>query len=66
MRTLTMSLAVAMVALLLGCDSTESPKPPGERMFDTQQQALERAREVDGMVRQQAEQQRREIDRQSQ
>lgn len=65
MRSTALALIAAMVAAVTACDGTETPKRPGERMFDTQQQALERAKGVEDTVRQQAEQQRQQIDRTS-
>lgn len=65
MRTSFFVAAMLSVLLVAGCDSTESPKPPGERMFDSQRQALEKAQEVEGIVQQQADRQRQQIDRES-
>ena len=66
MHSVTLATILAVVTALAACDGTETPKRPGERMFDSQQQALERAKGVEDRIQQQADQQRREIDRASQ
>lgn len=66
MHGVTLAAIVTVLTALAACDSTETPKRPGERIFDSQQQALERAKTVEDTIQQQADQQRREIDRASQ
>ena len=66
MHSITLATIVTVLTALAACDGTETPKRPGERMFDGQQQALERAKSVEDTIQQQADQQRREIDKASQ
>ncbi|MDO9466422.1 MAG: hypothetical protein Q7J36_03895 [Thiobacillus sp.] len=60
------TLMTAGLLLLAACDPTPPPQPETERqpnpVFETQIQAMEKARAVEGQVMQAAEAQRRQMD----
>lgn len=62
MASKQLALVLALGAALAACDSTETPKRPGERASDSQGQTLQRARDVEHTVQQQAERQRQHIE----
>ena len=54
----------ALIALLLpGCGRDDQPPPP--KLFESQRNALDKAKGLEGQVQQQSELQRQEIDKQS-
>ena len=54
----------ALFALLLpGCGRDDQPPPP--KLFESQRNALDKAKGLEGQVQQQSELQRQEIDKQS-
>ena len=59
-------LMIAGLLLLAACDPTPPPQPETERqpnpVFETQIQAVEKARAVEGQVMEAAEAQRRQMD----
>ncbi|MDP3420634.1 MAG: hypothetical protein Q8S10_06910 [Thiobacillus sp.] len=59
-------LMIAGMLLLAACDPTPPPQPETERppnpVFETQIQAMEKARAVEGQVMEAAEAQRRQMD----
>ncbi len=59
-------LPIALLLVLGGCDPTPPPQPETARepgaVFETQVQALEKARAVEGQVMEAAEAQRRQVD----
>jgi hypothetical protein len=59
-------IPVPLILILLGCDPTPPPQPEAERqpspVFETQIQAVDKARAVEGQVMGAAEVQRRQID----
>lgn len=59
-------LMMAGLLLLAACDPTPPPHPETERqpnpVFETQIQAMERARAVEGQVKEAAEAQRRQME----
>lgn len=63
-------LPIALLLVLGGCDPTPPPQPETARepnpMFETQIQAVEKARAVEGQVKDAAEAQRRQIHEASQ
>ncbi len=64
------SFLMLCVLLLSACDNTVPPPPPkteaaamgSDRLFDSQRQALEKARAVEGQVNAAAEAQRKQMD----
>ncbi len=58
---------VMMVAIVAGgCDKQDNPtKPPQPKLFETQQEALEKAKQVEGVIHDADERQRGLIDEQS-
>ena len=64
------SFLMLCVLLLSACDNTVPPPPPkteaaamgSDRLFDSQRQALEKARAVEGQVNAAAEAQRKQIE----
>jgi hypothetical protein len=60
------AILIPLVAILAACDPTPPPQPETERqpnpVFETQIQALEKARAVEGQVMEAAEAQRRQMD----
>lgn len=50
--------------LLVACGQDRAPTPP--KLFETQRQALDKAKTVNDTVQQQGEQQRRDVDQQTQ
>ena len=63
MKTLMIAI-FASVPWLAGCSPDQAPATP--KLFESQRQALEKAKTVNDSVQQQAEQQQQEIDRQGQ
>ena len=68
-------MMVGCLLVIAGCDSHVAPKnvpkvdslPPGQsHLLDTQRQALEQARQLDGNMQRDAAAQRRTIDQQAQ
>ena len=65
-------LLIPLVLLLSACDNTVPPPPPppktdaavagSDRLFDSQRQALDKARAVEGQVNAAAEAQRKQIE----
>ncbi len=68
MRKATLIIMIAASLGVAACDNGETPKRPGEQdqLFKSQRQDLDRAKGVEDTVRQQAEQQRRQIDQATQ
>ncbi len=68
MRNATLIILIAVSLAVSACDNGETPKRPGEQdqLLQSQRQDLERAKGVEDTVRQQAEQQRRQIDQATQ
>ena len=67
-------LLIPLVFLLGACDNTVPPPPPkteaaavgSDRLFDSQRQALEKARTVEGQVNAAAEAQRKQMEQAAQ
>ena len=67
-------LLILFVLVLGACDSTVPPPPPkteaagvgSDRLFDSQRQALEKARAVEGQVNAAAEAQRKQMEQAAQ
>ena len=75
MKRLLISLALIPLGLTLAaCDNTAPPQPPktdaaaqgSDRLFDSQRQALEKARAVEGQVNAAAEAQRKQMEQAAQ
>jgi hypothetical protein len=63
-------IPIPLALILSGCDPTPPPQPEAERepnpAFETQIQAVDKARAAEGLVMDAAEAQRRQIDEASQ
>ena len=66
-------LLIPLVLMLAACDNTTPPPPPktdavsgSDRLFDTQRNALEKARAVEGQVNAAAEAQRKQMEQTTQ
>lgn len=65
---------ILLVLILAACDNTVPPPPPktepaaagSNRLFDSQRQALEKARAVEGQVNAAAEAQRKQMEQSTQ
>lgn len=57
------ALCCLIVVLLAACSESKQPPPP--KLFESQRQALDKAKGVEQTVNQQAEQQKQEADRQT-
>ena len=60
---ITLILAILYTAFLTGCDSGKQAPPP--KLFESQRNALDKAKGVQDTLQQQADQQREEIDKQT-
>lgn len=60
---ITLILAILYAALIAGCDSGKQAPPP--KLFESQRNALDKAKGVQDTLQQQADQQREEIDKQT-
>lgn len=61
---LTLLLAALCGLLLSACNREEQPPPP--KLFESQRNAMDKAKGVEGTLQQQADQQLQDIDRQTQ
>lgn len=64
------NIILLLVLFIAGCNSPDIPKPVpktanNDRLFDTQRHALEQAKQVNQQMDQQAEAQRKAIERQT-
>ena len=68
MTPLRTAMLVGILVLLPGCSERHEPSPPvqdgKEHVWKNQTDAMERAREVENMLQEQAERRRRELERQ--
>jgi len=60
---ITLIFAILYAALLAGCDSGKQAPPP--KLFESQRNAMDKAKGVQDTLQQQADQQREEIDKQT-
>ncbi len=67
MKSIGKVIALMVVIVAGGCDKQqeEPAKPEGVAIFKTQQEALEKAKQVEGVIQDADEQQREQIDEQS-
>lgn len=58
--------AIAFAFVLVGCGEPSQPPTPKAKLFEPQREALDKSKQVEQTVNQQAEQQQQAVDQQTQ